>query len=80
MLSVGPDGAPPIGEWTSAIPVFVFVGFDLREAGVELGWNAVFAREVEAAGFLRPVLCVIKHRLKIPGPFNLSSRKSRSTV
>ena len=30
---------------------------------VELGWNAVFAREVEAAGFLRPVLRVMSRLL-----------------
>src|ERR1700738_5017628 len=58
-------------------PVFIFVGFDLREAGfgswssrslqtfpknlvVELGWNAVFSREVKAAGFLRPVLRIVR--------------------
>src|SRR5258708_27902245 len=30
---------------------------------VERGWNAVFAREVEAAGFLRPVLRVMSRLL-----------------
>src|SRR6266403_4466641 len=54
-ILVGIDSREPgFGSWSSrslqTLP---------EDLVVEFGWNAVFCREVEAAGFLRPVLRIM---------------------
>src|ERR1700675_1724339 len=50
---------PGFGSWSSrSLQTFP------EDLVVEFGWNAVFSREVEVAGFLRPVLRVMS-RLQV---------------